>query len=182
MVTISNKETALLGLLSEKPMHAYEIETCIKERSMRDWTEISMSSVYKLLKKLEDGKLVKSSVTLSKNNVAQKTYSLTPEGRKAVKEKIKTLLCEPEKTIYQVDLASSNLWLLSKKEAINCLDIYEKKIASGIKCYQELEKYLLCCQCPEHRMALARRPQYLLKAEIEWVRGYRKELEKSQLK
>jgi DNA-binding PadR family transcriptional regulator len=178
MDTISNKETALLGLLSEKPMHAYEIETNIKERGMRDWTEISMSSVYKLLKKLEEKSLVTSSVALSKNNVAQKTYTLSKEGKDAVREKIKALLSEPEKTIYRVDLASSNLRLLTKKEALSCLDGYEKKLIEGIKCYKELEKYLLSCSCPGYRMALAKRPQHLLKAELQWVREYRKEVEK----
>lgn len=56
MIKISNKEMALLGLLSEKPKHAYEIENDIKERDMRYWTEISKSSIYKLLNKLEKKK------------------------------------------------------------------------------------------------------------------------------
>jgi DNA-binding PadR family transcriptional regulator len=181
MSTISNKESALLGLLCEKPMHPYEIESCIKDRSMREWTEISMSSVYKLLRSLEERKLVKSRVQMSKNNVAQKVYSLTPDGKKAIKEKVKELMSNPEHMVYRIDLATSNLRLLSKKDALACFDAYEKNLEAGVKCYAELEKYLRDCGCPSHRMALARRPIYLLKAEIEWIRSYRKELESGVL-
>ncbi|MFZ2455377.1 MAG: PadR family transcriptional regulator [Candidatus Altiarchaeia archaeon] len=182
MATISNKETALLGMLTEKPMHAYEIETSINERSMRDWTEISMSSVYKLLNKLEKEGLLKSSVELSNKNVAQKVYSLTPKGKKGVKDKVIDLLSEPEKMVYQVDLATSHMWLLNKKEALVCLEKYEKRLTEGVKCYKELEKFLLDCGCPKHRMALARRPQYLLKAELEWVKAYKKDLDEKELR
>ena len=45
MITISNKETALLMLLTERPMHAYQIERVVKDRDMRLWTEMSMSSI-----------------------------------------------------------------------------------------------------------------------------------------
>ena len=84
MNTITNKEAALLNLLSEKPKHAYEIELDIKERDMRFWTEISMSSVYKLLNKLEAQQLLRSTVRLSKKQVAQKVYTLTASGQKSV--------------------------------------------------------------------------------------------------
>ena len=51
-------ETALLGLLSEGPMHPYRIEKEVRERKLRSWTDLSMSSVYKLLVKLERRGLV----------------------------------------------------------------------------------------------------------------------------
>ena len=60
MPTLSNKETALLMLLSEQPMHAYQIEKIVEQRAMREWTEISMSSIYKLLRKLEARRLISS--------------------------------------------------------------------------------------------------------------------------
>ena len=58
MVEISKAEAALLGLLSECPMHAYQIEQEAEFRDMRSWTDLSMSSIYKLLKKLEERELV----------------------------------------------------------------------------------------------------------------------------
>ena len=88
MNTITNREAALLGLLSEKPKHAYEIKLDIENRSMDYWTEISQSSIYKLLNKLEQSNLVESTVKLSEKNVSQKIYSITKLGSKQFKEKI----------------------------------------------------------------------------------------------
>ena len=80
MKTLTSLEAALMGLLDEKPMHPYEIEKVIVARDMRWWTEISMSSVYKLLRKLEKEGRVKSEVRLNRRNLAQKVYRLTPAG------------------------------------------------------------------------------------------------------
>jgi len=74
---MGNKEIAVLGLLSERPMHGYDLEHEIRMRDMRYWTEISMSSVYKILKKLEEKGLINCEVKQTPNNVAQKVYSLT---------------------------------------------------------------------------------------------------------
>jgi DNA-binding PadR family transcriptional regulator len=88
MPIISNREAALLGLLCERPMYAYEIEKIIEERNMRHWTEISFSTLYYELKKLKKKKLVTSKTKLSKNNIAQKIYTINNEGKKAMKEKV----------------------------------------------------------------------------------------------
>lgn len=175
---ISNKETALLGLLCEEKMHAYKIEEEIKNRSMREWTEISMSSVYKLSRKLEEKGLIKSEIKISKNNRSQKIYSITPLGKKELKEKIIFLLSEPEHMNFRIDLATSNLDQLTKKEALVCLEKYQNKLKENLKCYIELGDYLRNCECPKHRLALSKRPQYLIKGELQWVKSYIQEIEK----
>ena len=172
MTTISNKEMALLGLLSEGPMHAYGIEKEIENRSMREWTEISMSSVYKLLNKLEEDALIGSEVRISSNNVAQKVYGITDEGKAALREQIRTYISEPEHYLHRIDLATSHLDQLSKEEALECLGKYRDKLTDSIRCYGELEDYLRLVECPIHSMALARRPRYLLDGEIGWVDEY----------
>lgn len=172
MTTISNKEMALLGLLSEGPMHAYGIEKEIENRSMREWTEISMSSVYKLLNKLEVEGLIGSEARLAPNNVAQRVYEITENGRAALRERIKAFLSEPEHYLHRIDLATSHLDQLTREEAIECLRKYRDKLSEGIRCYKELEGYLISVECPNHSMALARRPQYLLEGEVGWVEEY----------
>ncbi len=169
MVTISNKEAALLGLLSEKSKHAYEIETDIKERDMRYWTEISMSSVYKLLKKLEERKLLKSEVKLSKNNVAQKIYSLTDKGKEIFKEKLKDLVSVWQPMINPIDIGLANLNLLNKKEAIEKLNKYSESLSKMIKCYGDLEKFLTESKCHLSNIQLATRRIFMLKGERKWL-------------
>ena len=175
MDSISNKEASLLGLLCEKPKHAYEIEMDIKERDMRYWTEISMSSVYKLLKKLEERKFLKSEVKLSKNNVAQKIYSLTDQGKNLFKEKLKELVSTWQPSIHPVDIGLANLNLLNKQDAIKELNKYSESIDKMIKCYIELEKFLMNSKCPLGNIQLATRRIYLLKGEKKWLNDFQED-------
>ena len=176
MNSISNKEASLLGLLCEKPKHAYEIEMDIKERDMRYWTEISMSSIYKILKKLEERQFLKSEVKLSKNNVAQKIYSITDQGKNLFKEKLKELVSTWQPSIHPVDIGLANLNLLNKQDAIKELNKYSESIDKMIKCYLELEKFLINSKCPLGNIQLATRRIYLLKGEKRWLSAFMEDL------
>jgi DNA-binding PadR family transcriptional regulator len=166
---ISNKEAVLLGLVLEKPKHAYEVEKDIEERDMKYWTEISMSSVYKLLAKLEEKNFLESEVCLSENNVAQKIYAVTEKGEEVFKEKIKELLSVWKPSVHPVDISLANLNCISKKEAIDGLDKYLKSLDKMIKCYLELEKFLVEHKCHPGNIQLATRRIYMLRGERKWL-------------
>ena len=177
MNTITNKEAALLNLLSEKPKHAYEIEQDIKERDMRFWTEISMSSVYKLLNKLEARQLLRSTVRLSKKQVAQKIYSLTARGRKAFRDKLLLLLSTWEAAKHPLDIGLASLWLLGNEEALALLAKYGEQLDKMLACYAELETYLKEHQCPPGNVQLATRRRHMLGGEKKWLQGFITELQ-----
>ena len=174
MPIISNREAALLGLLCEQPMYAYEIEKKIEERNMRYWTEISFSTLYYELKKLEQKKLVTSKTKLSKNNVAQKIYTINSNGRKVMKEKVRKLLSNVEKIIWQIDLGISNICVLSQKETIDAFKKYISSIDNYIKVYQELLNFFRKNNYPDSDCALAERPIMHLKVEKKWAEDYLK--------
>jgi DNA-binding PadR family transcriptional regulator len=180
MNTITNKEAALLNLLSEKPKHAYEIESDIKERDMRFWTEISMSSVYKLLNKLEAQRLLSSKVKLSKKQVAQKVYALTAAGRKAFRDKLLLLLSTWEASKHPLDIGLASLWMLGNDEAIALLTKYGEHLERMLTCYAELEKYLREHQCPPGNVQLATRRLHMLAGEMKWLQGFIQELQRGK--
>ncbi len=169
---ISNAEAALLGLLSEQPMHPYQIEQEVECRSMRDWTELSMSSIYKLLAKLEKEGLVLRTDEVSPENRLRKQYSVSEEGKKALQAKLVELLSEPEHLRWQVDIGTYNSGLLPDATVRNSLNEYRKALEKSVKCYDELHKFLKDSGCPAHRFAIAARPKFLLRGEIEWVDSY----------
>lgn len=174
-------ETALMGLLSEKPMHPYEIEKVIVERDMRWWTAISMSSVYKLLRKLEKEGRVKSAVRLNRRNLARKVYHLTPAGRKALVARVRHLASEWTRPIWPVDLALSNLRLLGAREVEACFRNYEASLDKMIECYGRLKAYLEA-HCPLPNVQLAVRPLCLMRAEKQWVRQFMKQYREERQK
>jgi DNA-binding PadR family transcriptional regulator len=172
MPIISNREAALLGLLCERPMYAYEIEKIIEERNMRHWTEISFSTLYYELKKLQQKKLVTAKTKISKNNVAQKVYTINEEGKKVMKSKVKELLSNVEKIIWQVDLGMANICLLNQKETIESFTKYITSIDNYIKMYQELLVFLKKNNYPDSDLALSERPIMHLRVEKKWAKEY----------
>jgi DNA-binding PadR family transcriptional regulator len=169
MASLSNAEAALLGLLSEEPMHPYRIEKEVKYRDMRFWTELSMSSIYKLLRKLEKQGFVSRKNKITGQNRLCKLYSVADKGKKALRQKLTALLSEPEHIRWQVDIGTYNCDLLSAKELSGALARYRAKLEEKIKGYKALHKFLQSAGCPSHRFAVALRPVFLLKAEIKWI-------------
>ena len=178
MSTISKLEAALLGLLTEKPMHPYEIEKTVVDRDMRVWTGISLSSIYKVLGKLETKLLVDVHMEMTESNQVKKVYVITERGKREVKEKISELMSEMENIICQIDIGLHNLHLLTKEEVKTVLSRYIQSIDEKIQCYRELETFLNGCDCPVHRLALAKRRGFLLHAEREWALSFLEEYNK----
>ena len=77
---MTNAELAILSLVAEEPRHGYEIERVIEERGMREWTEVGFSSIYYLLKKLEQKGLVEGRLAEAARGPARKVYQVTPAG------------------------------------------------------------------------------------------------------
>ncbi|MFA4860203.1 PadR family transcriptional regulator [Methanoregula sp.] len=177
MSTLSNMEAVLLGLLTEKPMHPYEIEKNVVDRDMRGWTEISMSSIYKVLGKLEKKLLVDVKIEQATTGIQRKVYTITDRGRMEVKEKVQELVSEIPVIIYPVELGLHNLHLLSGAESEEALSSYIRSIDRQLDCFTGLETYLKNdTSCPFYRIALAIRRQYILRAEREWARSFLSEV------
>jgi DNA-binding PadR family transcriptional regulator len=177
--TLSNAEAALLGLLAEKPMHPYQIEQEVRYRDMRFWTDLSMSSIYKLLRKLERKGLVIKKVRKSPENRLRKLYTISPTGQIRLKSKISELISGPEHIHWQVDIGTYNCSLLSDNDIREALHDYRQALREKITGYRKLHSFLEETGCPMHRQAVVTRPVYLLEAEISWVNSFVKEFDRT---
>ncbi len=169
MRIISNTEVAVLGLICENPMYGYEIEKAIEERGMRYWTEISMPSIYKVLKKLEEKKFIISELRLSKKGISQRIYTVTESGRQSMKNSVIEILSNVEKTIWRVDLGIANICILSKEEKQASLRKYIESIDERMGLYKKLLNFFKENNYPPSDHALATRPMLHLEAEKEWA-------------
>lgn len=169
MVIISNIEAAVLGLLCEKQMYAYEIEKQIEYRSMRTWTEIAFSSIYYVLHKLEKTELVLKKVRLSEKGIARKVYSVTAKGRKAMQEKVLNIISSYTDLIDPMMLGIYNLNNLTPQQAEKALKLYEQSLDKAIEGYNNLKNFLIKSGCPFYHQAFAERSLFHLEAEKKWL-------------
>ena len=85
----------VIGLVAERPRHAYEVEACIKERNFREWTTIGFSSIYALLDRLEREGLVESKREAVEKRPARRIYRPTAAGLAILQEGVTALLAQP---------------------------------------------------------------------------------------
>jgi DNA-binding PadR family transcriptional regulator len=174
--TLTGSEIVLLGLLSEGAKYAWQIEKDVEHRAIRYWTDLSQSTIYRQLTALEKTGMIESSRGVVDGR-ARKTYALTINGNRALCENLQRLLTTPEHMKYGVDLATYNVSLLNRKEALAALCTYREKLQEDIRCYEETEEYMRSEGCPAYRLAVVRRPRYLLQGDINWVNDFMEELE-----
>ena len=170
---MTKAELAILGLVAEKPRHGYEIESVIEERGMRDWTEIGFSSIYYLLKKLQEKGLVSGQLEkASGRGPARKVFRVTAEGRQVwYQETLKTLTI-PERSPTPILLGISALPAFPPDQAIQALTEYLGKL------YHRRDQV----KANWERQSLEPLPYFvdamfdysitLIDAEIDWLTGF----------
>jgi DNA-binding PadR family transcriptional regulator len=172
---ISDLEASILGLVHEGFQYGYELEKTIEERNMRRWTEIAFSSIYYILKKLEKKELI-TSKNEQVSGRTRKVYTITPQGKTAMKEKTRELISKHHSVTNPFDLGIANLNNLTHNEAITGLLSYIESIDEKERFYRGRLAEIELSDWPYHIRGLMTRPLALLEAERKWVEGYIEEL------
>jgi DNA-binding PadR family transcriptional regulator len=118
---ISNPELAVLALASEGPRYGYQIDQIVSERGVRQWTELGFSSIYYLLKKLEERGLLSAATQEAGARPARRVYAITPSGLDLLRAETKRRLSAPRPHSGDLDLALSAMILLPIDEVLDCL-------------------------------------------------------------
>jgi DNA-binding PadR family transcriptional regulator len=125
---MTNAELAILSLVAEKPRHGYEIEQVIEGRGMREWTEIGFSSIYYLLRKLEDQGLIEGRLEEADRGPARKVFHPTAAGREALQNEVFSVISQPQKMYSPLLLGLSNLPRLKSSEVITAFHEYRSAL------------------------------------------------------
>lgn len=174
---LTDAELTILGLLAESPRHAYDLDAVIEQRGIREWTAVGFSSIYYLLKKLENKSLVCSNTT---TNTKRVTYALKPEGFLAAKIAAKKALAElrPEHPAVLVGIANSAL--LGAQETIDALEDREQQLAERLAAVHTARTEAMGenRNLPDHVHAVFEYSISRLTAEKEWLKRTLIRLEK----
>lgn len=78
-------DLVVLSLLSERPMHGYELNQELERRDVRDWAGISRPQVYYSLKKLaRSGQVTRAASGEGRTGPERQVFRITPVGRRAL--------------------------------------------------------------------------------------------------
>lgn len=172
---MTNAELAILGLVVEQPRHGYEIERVIEERGMRNWTEVGFSSIYYLLKKLEQEGYVEGQLVEAARGPARKVYHASPSGQRALRAGVLEALSVPQRSYPSVQLGLSHLPGIPAADAVAALGQYRENLAgqlAEVRQGWETKKPL-----PLFIEAMFEHSTTMIQAELSWVEGLIEKME-----
>lgn len=134
VATLTDAELVILSLICEQPMHGYQIEQEITARNMRTWTDLSTSSIYYILQRLEEkGFTAKLESEPSEKAVPRKVYQITPEGAVTWKRATLAALSHPKTTYTNFLMGLHNLWNIPPEEALEAVRTYKEWLEKDLQ-------------------------------------------------
>jgi DNA-binding PadR family transcriptional regulator len=135
---LSNIEVILLSIVNEKPSYAYEIDKTIDLRDMRRWVRVGVASIYQVLKRLEEKKLVYSQKEKEGRMPERKRYYVTDNGKAALVESSKRLISSFEWHYLDLNVGLETSDILSPGEIAGCLKKRLSRVQSNKKRLKEI--------------------------------------------
>ncbi len=107
----------LLGLLSNKPMHGYELRQQMRLWAMEHWVDIRPGSIYSALPRMAaEGLLQVTEVSQEGNRPMKTVYGITAAGRSELTRMLGEAWAQPTSTAQPVDVALFFVWLLPPED------------------------------------------------------------------
>jgi len=94
---MSKVDLVVLGHLSIKALHGYELIRHFERKGIDMWIKIKTPSVYKALQRLEKNGMITGKMQESENTPPRKVYTITEAGREYLRELIDSFLLDREK-------------------------------------------------------------------------------------
>ena len=133
--TLTDAELVILSLLVEQPMHGYQIEGQITLRNMRTWTDLSTSSIYYILRKLEEKGLIEKRSEKGSNTSdrPKNVFQVTKNGQLAWKQASIGALSRPKITYTNFLMGLHNLWNIPAIEALDAVITYRDWLEADLQ-------------------------------------------------
>ena len=171
---MTTAELALLSLIVEEPRYGYAIRTVIDDRGMREWVDLGMSSIYHVLKRLEQAGMIEGRAGTESGGPSRTVYHPTPAGRKALAEGIRRSLSELHRTGAPFLLGLANLPALPPAEARAALEERQAALDHERDRLAAIQSHL--AGLPRHIGAMFDYTHALISAESAWLEAFTKEV------
>ena len=123
---------AVLSYLTERPMHAYELNRLLKDRDAARTFKLSYGALYGIVRQLAETGLIRASGTGQKGRLPQHTvYELTDAGRAEMRAWLAELLSQPRHEYPAFAAALSLVVVLPPDEVTDLLRTRLERVAAA---------------------------------------------------
>ncbi|MFE4536121.1 PadR family transcriptional regulator [Streptomyces scopuliridis] len=167
---------AVMALLSERPMHPYQIAQTLRQRGKENSVKINFGSLYTVVQNLEKHGFVEVAEVQRQGNRPERTlYGLTSAGREEMLEWMADLLAVPAREFPLFETGLSLMGVLPPDEVTSLLADRLSALrvqAAGIRGVLEQ----LYGTLPRLFVIETEFQLHMIEAEETWVEGFLKEL------
>jgi DNA-binding PadR family transcriptional regulator len=161
---------AVLALLSERPMHPYEMAQTMRERHQEEVIKLNYGSLYTVVETLHKHELITASATQKAGNRPERTvYAVTDTGTAELHDWLRELIAVPAKEYPRFEAGISLVGLLPPDDALVVVEQRETAVGEQITALATLIEQLKGMGLPQlawieldYRMAM-------LRAERSWL-------------
>jgi len=173
---------AVLGLLEERPRHPYDIAYTMQLRRLDEHIKLSPGTLYHVVEQLRRVGWIRSTETAREGRRPERTiYEVTPEGRRALQQRLRELISEPAREYSSFEAGLSFMHQLPREEAVALL----RRRAAALAEQADLRDYALeqTRQLGVRRLGLieCEMVQDALRFQAEWSLRIADEIEQGQL-
>ncbi|MFC5997079.1 PadR family transcriptional regulator [Pseudonocardia hispaniensis] len=132
--TVSNPlALAVLGLLSERPMHPYEMASTLRGRAKEESIKLNYGSLYSVVESLHKHGLIEAVETVKEGRRPERTiYGITEPGRTEFADWLSELIAVPAKEYTRFEAALSLLGGLPPDEVLGLLQLRAHRLAMAV--------------------------------------------------
>ncbi|MFI6102199.1 PadR family transcriptional regulator [Lentzea sp. NPDC051213] len=161
---------AVLALLSEQPMHPYEMAQTMRERHQEEVIKLNYGSLYTVVETLRKHELITASATQKAGNRPERTvYAITDAGTAELHDWLRELIAVPAKEYPRFEAGISLIGLLPPQDALDLVEQREAAVGEQLTALAVLLERLAGLGLPQiawieldYRMAM-------LRAERSWL-------------
>jgi DNA-binding PadR family transcriptional regulator len=168
---------AVMALLFERPMHAYEMVSTMRERHKHEAIRLRYSSLYSVVGALEREALVAELETRRDGRRPERTvYGITEAGRAEFLDWLRELLREPVKEYTQFAAGLSFVAALPPLETAALLEQRVRRLEEEIEGMRSGMEDAMAGGLPRLFLVEEEHELVLREAELSWVRGLVREI------
>lgn len=167
------KKTALdvfvLAMLSEGPLHGYEIIARMREGNFDRWIEVGDSSIYQSLGRLEKEGVVKTSEIRIGKNPPRMVFELNKTGKEFLEKSLADLLRTPPAFQDEFNIPLFACGFLSNPELVSALDEQKRIATANLKEIEDVISELKEKKSEMGTQLIYERLLALQKAHLRWL-------------
>ena len=161
---------AVLGCLSERPMHPYEISTTLRSRGKEQSIKLNYGSLYSVVESLQKHGLIAARETTREGRRPERTvYEITSAGQDEFEDWLAELLSKPVRDFTSLEAGLSLMPGLPPDEVARLLGSRADRLRIELREMEAMFAQTAEMGLPELVMVESRYRQHMLTAELEFV-------------